>query len=206
MLRTELLTGNATVQTEMDSLRNRLHERLRRPATPSAVPQSLPVLFFGNLFTAKAASVGLSPSRREYQDKHGQELTGTERRFQTVGSLHAESRETLTDRQCELALETMRDYFLPGRPVYSWFRPLSRVAEGMGLWYDQGEIAHMDLSQEATDPNWGELKKQEPYEFAILQDAGIAYLRWQLMAFGTNTIVCDGKTALETVIALLTLA
>jgi hypothetical protein len=43
----------------------RLPERLRWGPWESSVPGSLPVLFFGDIFQAKAATVGLNPSRRE---------------------------------------------------------------------------------------------------------------------------------------------
>jgi hypothetical protein len=45
------------------AIRERLYARLRQRPTVSSVQQSLPVLFFGNLFTASAVTVGLNPLR-----------------------------------------------------------------------------------------------------------------------------------------------
>ena len=87
---------------------------------------SLPVLFFGDVLTAKAASVGLNPSKQEYLDPSGQELTGDKRRFETLGSLGCHDRSSLDEERCERAIAAMRAYFQRGKPVYGWFRRLHR--------------------------------------------------------------------------------
>src|SRR5690348_5636215 len=46
-----------------------------------------PVPSFGNLSTAKIATLGLNPSNREFVDKNGRELDGVHRRFHTLNSL-----------------------------------------------------------------------------------------------------------------------
>src|SRR5436309_318262 len=88
-------------------LRERLRQRLRRAPNALSVPGSLPVLFFGQLGTGRAATVGLNPSDREYLDRHGNELTGSAQRFHTLGSLGATERRTLTDDQCDRAIGLM---------------------------------------------------------------------------------------------------
>lgn len=87
-----------------------LRRRLRRPPSRSSVPGSLPVLFFGDLPGARIATVGLKPSRREYLDPSGRELTGALRRFETLESVGAPRREDLTDDQVDQAIRTMRAY------------------------------------------------------------------------------------------------
>ena len=57
----------------------------------------------------------------------------------TVASLASASRKGLTDAQCRRAIETMRLYFAPGKPVYAWFEHLDRVARGIGKKYSAGE-------------------------------------------------------------------
>jgi hypothetical protein len=57
--------------------RARLYERLRRAPSASTVPGSLPVLFFGDLFSARVATVGLNPSNQEYTTRDGAMLTGS---------------------------------------------------------------------------------------------------------------------------------
>src|SRR5437660_457287 len=106
----------------------RLCGRLRRPPSQSSVPGSLPVLFFGDLFCARVATVGINPSLQEYLDPDGQELQGDARRFETLSSLGASDRPSLSPEQAAQAIERMRGYFQPGKPVYKWFRPLAQVA------------------------------------------------------------------------------
>jgi hypothetical protein len=163
------------------------------------VPGSLPVLFFGDLCIARAATVGINPSHREYLDDGGKELVGIARRFETLSSLGAVDRASLTDSQCFRAVATMRSYFGPNKPVYQWFQPLRRVLGGMGLHYENGEVAHLDLVQEATNPTWSELAKLRPDDAESLRGADEHFLRWQLGAFRPGLIICNGKTPLEAV-------
>ncbi len=39
---------------------------------------------------------------------------------------------------------------------------MARVVEALGLSYERGEVAHLDLVQEATSPTWSELTRQQP--------------------------------------------
>jgi len=139
------------------------------------VTGSLPVLFFGDVLTAKAASVGLNPSKQEYLDPSGQELTGDKRRFETLGSLGCHDRSSLDEERCERAIAAMRAYFQRGKPVSGWFRPLARVMEAMGFSYQEGEVAHLDLVQEATDPTWSRLKSERPAEAHSLSSNDTAF-------------------------------
>lgn len=168
-----------------------LVERLRRPPTQSSVPGSLPVLFFGDLFAARVATIGLNPSHQEYLDRRGNELCGGLRRFETLDSLGAADRASLSAEQCHRAIQTMRTYFQPGKPVYSWFRSLDRVARGFGVRFDLGEVAHLDLVQEATQPTWSGLS---PQELAQLRASDESFLRWQLETFPLEVVICNGRT------------
>jgi hypothetical protein len=157
------------------------------------------VLFFGDLFKATAATVGINPSHREYLDESGKQLVGMARRFETLSSLGAVDRPSLTDTQCYRAVATMRAYFRPSKPVYQWFQPLRRVLEGMGLHYESGEVTHLDLVQEATNPTWSGLAKLRPRDAESLLGADEEFLRWQLGAFKIGLIICNGKTPLDAV-------
>lgn len=185
------------------AIRERLYSRLRQRASASSVPQSLPVLFFGDLFTASVATVGLNPSDQEYTDRHGIELDGLARRFETLTSLGAVDRSSLTDEQCDRAIQTMRTYYRPGKPVYTWFRPLDRVTRAMGFKYEAGEVVHLDLAQEATCPTWSALSQTSPAEFDALRSADLPFLRWQLETFPLHTVICNGRTVFEEVCRLI---
>lgn len=180
-----------------------LFTRLRQYPSTYTVPGSLPVLFFGDAFLAKIATVGLNPSDKEYLDKNGLELTGSERRLETLGSLAATSRNDLTEGQCERAIETMRTYYRPGKPVYAWFRPLDRVTEAMGCNYETGGVAHLDLVQEATTPTWSRLRKVDRAEFDVLRSTNLPFLQWEIENFRFETIICNGRTPFNTVCGLV---
>lgn len=185
------------------TMRDALHARLRRPPSPSSVAASLPVLFFGDIFSARIATLGINPSWQEYLDPSGKELTGHARRFENLISLDAPTREALTDEQCERAINTMQGYFWPGKPVYQWFRSLERVMRSMGYSYANGEVVNLDLVQEATKPTWSELEKQFPNEASALMVADLPFLRWQLATFSLCAVVCNGKTPLRRLCGLL---
>jgi len=138
-----------------------LYERLRADPIPSTVQGSLPVLFFGDPSASVIATIGINPSRQEYNSANGQELDGTQRRFETLHSLGASCRSSLDDNQANAAIKRMRQYFDPNQPVYSWFSGLCRVVEGMGASFRDRSAAHLDLVQEATDPVWSQLLKAD---------------------------------------------
>ncbi len=180
---------------------SRPHQRLREPASPSTVPGSLPVMAFGDLYQARVATVGLNPSPREYTDRENRELDGPKRRFETLASLGVESREALSDDHCCRAIVTMRGYFDPGRPAYSWFNPLIRVLGGLGVRYSNREACHLDLVQEATDPTWSRLFASRPDEAGAFLRSDLPFLRWQVETLPLGLVVCNGRSVLDTVIA-----
>lgn len=175
-----------------------LYQRLRRPATQSTVLGSLPVLFFGDLLTARIATLGLNPSDQEYLSRTGVELDGAARRFETLGSLDAKDRGSLTDEQCDRAIQRMRGYFQAKGTVYAWFRSLDRVCRGIGYSYESGEVAHLDIVQEATRPTWSALARTRPDEHQALREADLPFLLWEVENFPLQAIVCNGRTPFDT--------
>jgi len=180
-----------------------LGARLRKAPSRSSVPGSLPVLFFGELPAASIATVGLNPSKQEYIDPLGRQLEGPRRRFETLESLEAASRESITDHQIDRAIRTMRSYFRPGKPVYSWFSHLDRVLKPLGVSYSAGSAAHLDLVQEATNPTWSELSKQQPLEARDLLRSDLPFLQWEIETFPLKLVICNGTTAFDNVVRLL---
>ena len=177
---------------EDDLLRTRLYERLRRPPSASTVPGTLPVLFFGDLFKAEVATIGLNPSDQEYLTREGSLLFGPAQRFATTASLGADNRSALSDEQCAAAVERMRAYYDPGKPVFgAWFSALSRVIEGLGVRFRDRTAAHLDLVQESTRPVWSALGRVEREEL-LKQD--LPFLAWELREFSLRAVICNGKT------------
>jgi len=96
----------------------------------------------------------------------------------------------------------MRDYFLPSKPVYSCFKRLDRVAQGLGVSSQTGEVCHLDIVQEAICPAWTRLLAIEPVEAKALRSADAPFLRWQPTAFPPGWVVCNGRTPLDAVLDL----
>ncbi|HZD70879.1 MAG TPA: hypothetical protein VFA45_18885 [Actinomycetes bacterium] len=169
----------------------RLRARLREAPSPYAVPDSLPVLFFGDLFSAEIATVGLNPSDQEYTNRRGDLLAGSQQRFATLSLLGASERSSLTDEQCDEAISWMRGYFQPGRPVYGWFVALARVVGGLGASFADATAAHLDLVQEPTHPTWSALPAEERKR---LLEQDLPFLEWQIRSFPLRAVICTGKT------------
>jgi len=181
-------------------------DRLRTEPIPSTVPGSLPVLFFGDAFVARIATIGINPSRQEYLSRNGDELEGPRRRFETLRSLGALSRSSLDDRQANTAIERMRCYFNPDSPVYGWFGGLSRVAEGMGVSFRDRSAVHLDLIQEATDPVWSQLAKADPEQAESVLRRDLHFLQRQIEELRFRIIVCTSARVYSEVSRMLAIS
>jgi uracil-DNA glycosylase len=172
--------------------RAKLYERLRQPPSASTVADSLPVLFFGDLFTAEVATVGLNPSDQEYLTGGGQPLVGPAQRFATLASVGVIDRASLTDEQCANAIEWMRAYYDAGKPVFgAWFNGLKRVVAGFGASFEDRSAVHLDLIQESTGPVRSKL---EPPERDPLLARDLPFFVWEIRSFPITAVICTGKT------------
>jgi hypothetical protein len=180
-----------------------LLNRLRMDPIASTVPGSLPVLFFGDLFSATVATVGINPSRQEYLTPDGKELDGIARRFGTLSSLNTQTRDRLTDAQATIAIERMRAYFDPEKQVYSWFNSLNRVVDGMGFSFSNRSAAHLDLIQEATDPVWSGLHGADRSQATAVMTRDVPFLGAQIRRFPLRAIICTSARVVREVTAAL---
>jgi hypothetical protein len=188
-----------------DENRSRVRElfyaRLRRAPSKWTVEGSLPVLFFGDVAAARVATVGLNPSDREYLSDSGSLLDGAAQRFATLASLRAADRASLTDTQCEEAIEWMRHYFDPGRPVYSsYFLTLGHFLNGWGVDFTDGTAVHLDVVQEATQPRWSGLARAARQ---ALVGTDLPFLAEQVRLLGVHAVICTGATVSSLVKAQL---
>ena len=177
----------------MDGLSERarchMYTRLRRPPSPSSLRGSVPVLFFGDIQSARVATVALNP--------------GPDQRFlQNLSSLSAPNRHELTTQQCDRAIASMREYFGLGHVLLTYFRGLDRVTKELGASYAQGGVVHLDIVQEATDPQWSDRTFPETDKQELLR-VGRRFFRWQLQSFLIQLILCNGKTVSREVKNLL---
>lgn len=125
------------------------------PEGAGVVPGSTPVVAFGDPDRARVATLGLNPSRREFLDRHGRLLDGSERRLATLASLRAVRLEDLGDKQVAEVITDCAGYFRR-HPYRRWFDPLDRLLQSAAAasYYDS-TACHFDLVQWATNPVWG---------------------------------------------------
>ena len=173
------------------TLPNHIVERLRRPpSAPQIVAGSTPVLSFGNPSSATVATLGLNPSRQEFLDKDGRELTGAARRFETLASLGVSSLSSASHETLQRVVGACNGYF-QANPYRRWFDQLEKILNRVGASYYAGSACHLDLVQWATDPVWGEMKDRVPRDQLLADDA--SFLRQQLAARGFRLLLINGS-------------
>jgi len=155
-----------------------VRKRIRQPIPPGSmvVPGSTPVVAFGNARGATVATLGLNPSPVEFLDRHGHELTESQRRLETCRSLGVAQLADAPDDAVERVVAGCDGYF-QRNPYWRWFRRLEQVLQDVGASYLDGSACHLDLIQWATDPVWGKLPPATRQSL-IADDA--AFLRQQL--------------------------
>lgn len=169
-------------------------ERIRRdaPGDCSVVPGTTPVVAFGPAHTARVATLGLNPSRIEFEVR-GVELDGQRRRFETLRSLGIERLADAGDDAVAAVYARCNSYF-SGNPYRRWFDRLEEVLAGAGASYYDGTACHLDLSQWATDPTWGKLGPGARSRL-VAQDAD--FLRQQLSSESIGLLLLNGRGVLN---------
>ena len=97
-----------------------IDERIRQtpPEDSFVVPESTPVVCFGNALDADTATLGLNPSNREFLDGK-RLLNGPSRRLSTLRSLGMSSLEEAPSAAVEQVFRDCKDYF--ERNPYRWW-------------------------------------------------------------------------------------
>jgi hypothetical protein len=168
-----------------------VEERIRRPVPPGCcvVPNSTPVVAFGNPETARVATLGLNPSRQEFLDTKGNPLVGADQRFETLVSIGYPSLARAPLSAVERVFHGCRDYF-HRKPYTRWFNQLEAVLQRLGRSYYDGSACHLDISQWATDPVWGRL---DPAIRARLAREDGGFLLQQLTSEHYDALLLNGR-------------
>jgi hypothetical protein len=112
---------------------------------------------FGNCQIARAATLGLNPSRLEFVDKRGVLLKGQKRRLATHESLGRSDLSRAPHETVLRVLDECNTYF-ERQPYRQWFDRLEPILAVCGASYYDRSGCHLDLVQWATDPSWRKLK------------------------------------------------
>lgn len=170
--------------------------RLRRPSsTAHVVPGSTPVLSFGNASEAVVATLGLNPSRQEFLDRNGCELSGPARRFETLASLGVPSLDLASEATLHRVVDACNGYF-QANPYCRWFDQLEPVLQSVGASYykdtacHKETACHLDLVQWATDPVWRKIPRAVRDQM-LFEDAD--FLRHQLTTGSFRLLLINGS-------------
>lgn len=174
-----------------------LIDRLDGPAVSGTdvIRWGCPVPSFGDLSSARVATVGLNPSNREFVDELGKELQGPFRRFHTLRSLGLTSWSDVDARHLRLIIESCRSYFL-GRPYETWFKRMEEVVSGAkASFYDPSCAAcHLDLIPYATARKWTELTARQR---SLLLAAAADSLGLLLRDSPVRILILNGRSVVE---------
>jgi hypothetical protein len=171
--------------------------RLERAATldTSVIEWGCPVLSFGDLSSARVATVGLNPSNREFVDERGQELAGRDRRFDTLGSLGIPTWLDADFRHMRSILESCQRYFCCN-PYDLWFRKLDQLinATGSSFYGPAPSACHLDLIPFATSRKWTELSvRQRNALLSVAADTLALLLRDSRI----EVLILNGRSVVE---------
>lgn len=172
-----------------------IEERIRAvpPDDVCVVPGSTPVVAFGKVSGAWIATLGLNPSKQEFLDPRGQELTGHRRRFETLASLGIEEHYSLTDEHVHQVFAACNTYF-DRNPYRRWFDQLEAMLLPLGVSYYDGTVCHLDFVQWATDPTWGKLPR-EARQGLLNRDR--QFLRQQLENESIRILLLNGASVIK---------
>ncbi len=182
----------------IDNTLSTLIERLgeNRFAGAPIIPWSCPIPSFGDITSAKVATLGLNPSNREFVDHSGAELDGPSRRFHTLTSLGLARWSDAAARHKRLVWESCREYFLRN-PYDGWFRQLEHLlGKTKASYYDtSAKACHLDLIPYATACKWTELSHRQ--RSSLLSIAGDT-LGLLLQDSPVEVLILNGKSVVET--------
>ncbi|MEM8717788.1 MAG: hypothetical protein AAGE84_00570 [Cyanobacteria bacterium P01_G01_bin.39] len=117
-----------------------------------------PIVAFGNPHNCRVATIGINPSKNEFSDRFGQELTEDKRRLETLNSLGIKSIDSTNKLQVGQIWSACNNYF--HKNPYYWFNKLQKVLTYFEVSYDKNTACHLDLVQWATDPVWGKINNK----------------------------------------------
>ncbi len=181
-----------------------LIERIRKPypeGTP-VVTSSTPVVSFGNPKISCIATVGINPSRREFEGAvKGKLLERPNKRLVDLVEIGANSCDTMSLDQARQVLEGCFDYFQESTYLSEWFDPLEKVVlNPIDASYFGKAIhtaVHLDLVQWSTDPVWSGISDREMAKQLLEEDAD--FLRQQLDAYDFKYVFLNGREVCEQV-------
>ncbi len=176
-------------------LPNYIDQRIRAavPKDLMVVPDSTPVVSFGDARMARVATLGLNPSKVEFLNNNGYLLHDDQRRLETLQSLGVRDLASAAPSVIGAVYESCIQYFRRN-PYRRWFGQLERVLQRFNVSYYEGSACHLDLVQWATDPTWGKLPASIRRR---LLEADAEFLWKQLTYESIELLLLNGRGVVE---------
>ena len=135
-------------------------ERIKRKIEPGLyiVPQSTPIIYFGNYDNAKACTISLNPSNKEFVYNKNELLDYRKKeRLCSRKILNKSDSDVLSADDAEIVLKYCKECFYKN-PFNTWFKPFNYfISQYGGYSYYNGTCVHLDLVQWATFEKWSKV-------------------------------------------------
>jgi len=130
-------------------------ERIKRKIEPQMfiVPQSTPVIYFGNYDKARACTISLNPSKKEFVDNKDNLLVGKKERLCSRLRLNKKDADCLSNSDADIIIDCCNNYFR-NNPYRNWFNKYEYMIKKFGYSYFNDTCVHLDLVQWSTSPFW----------------------------------------------------
>lgn len=137
------------------------------PEKLCVIKETTPIVYFGKFNSARACTISLNPSNREFQDDSGSLLTGSMARLCSRRELAKRDTDALSVKDAEQVIQACNNYF-ENRPYLNWFNKYERFLKHYSYSYYDGSCVHLDMVQWATKPIWRFLS--QPVKAELLRE------------------------------------
>ena len=167
------------------------------PKIPEANISDLttPVVYFGQYISAKAATVGINPSDREFFEKDQTLFKHDSKRLTDAEKLGKSFCAGLSDHEIQKIISGCDNYYKSMNAYMTWFNPLQQVAQySIKSSYVDGSLCHIDLLPWATSTKWGKLQKTTKEE---LLEAGRPFFEGLVKNSGFQYLFLNGRSVID---------
>ena len=172
-------------------------DRIKKPIPQgmNITPGTTPVIYFGEYANAKACTISINPSDREFLNQNHELLVGKDARLCSRKSLSKNDSEPLNEYDAQKVVCFCDNYFKIN-PYKLWFAKYEEFLNYCGFSYYQGSVVHLDLVQWATTPFWSEIKNQKNKDLLLQGD--LPFLK-KLLEKNFDYIFLNGRTVMNEV-------
>lgn len=159
------------------------------------VSEAMPVPFFGNINTARIATLGINPSKSEFFDRNNKLLTNQEKRLIDRSSLKIKLWRKASSKDVGELNESCTNYF-HNNPYNAWFKKLeSLVISLKSSFYDkESNVCHLDLVPFTTCQKWNDVTSKDKER---LLSASKDFFIWQLFNSDIEFVILNGASVVK---------